>query len=122
MPGCASWKDADSEKIGVAVLHGDDPPGGEGPPVAHPVDVVDDRDVGVAGADEVGVQRVHGPVRLDRAAGGDQRLPGHLAAEHPLPGRLRADSAEDVLLDLLEVEQPDQTVDDGLAERGVEVR
>ena len=44
------------------------------------------------------------------AARGDQRLPGHLAAEHPLESLVGAPAAEDVDLDLLEVEQFQQVV------------
>ena len=42
---------------------------------------------------------------VDRAAGRHQRLAGDLPAEHPLPVLLRADAAEDVDLDPLQVEQ-----------------
>src|SRR5262245_49053841 len=52
------------------------------------------------------MQRVHGPVRRNGAAGRHQRLAGHLAAEDPLPPFiLRAAAAEDVKLDLLKIEQ-----------------
>ena len=47
----------------------------------------------------------HGPSRCD------ERLTGHLTAEHPLHARLGAEPAEDVLFDLFEVEQIDQTVE-----------
>ncbi len=46
----------------------------------------------------------HGPPR------GDQRLPGHLPAEHPLHPLVRAAAAEDVDLDLLQIQQIDQVV------------
>src|SRR6266852_552391 len=87
------------------------PAGGEGPAIADPFHQVNKRDSGVAWPDEIGMQRVHGPVRRDGAAGRDQRLPGHLAAEHPLPALvLRAAAAEDVDLDLLQVEEGHHTV------------
>ena len=43
----------------LAALHGQYPTGGERATVAHPLELVDDRHPWVAGADEVGVQRVH---------------------------------------------------------------
>ena len=55
----------------------------------------------------VDVAAVHG------AARGDQRLPGHLAAEDPLAVLLRAPAAEDVHLELLQVEERDQPVECG---------
>ena len=58
---------------------------------------------------------MHVALGVHGAPGRDQRLPGHLTAEHPLPVHLRTATAEDVLLDLLQVEQPDQPVDGPLA-------
>ncbi len=49
------------------------------------------------------MQRMRQPA-LDGAAGSDHRLPDHLAAEHPLPARLRAVAAEQIHLELFEVE------------------
>ena len=71
-------------KIGLAVLDGDHPAGGERAAVADAVDLVEDRHGRVARAQEVGVQRVHLAVGLDGAGGGDERLAGDLAAEDPL--------------------------------------
>jgi hypothetical protein len=68
---------------GPAVLDGHHPAGGEGPAVADPVDLVEDRDVGVARAQEVRVQRVD-PAVLDGAARRHQGLGRHLAAEDAL--------------------------------------
>ena len=56
------------------------------------------------------MQRVH-DAALDRAPRGHQRLAGHLSAEHPLAILLRAAAAEDVHLELLEVEDLDQLAD-----------
>src|SRR5690606_24597549 len=55
-------------------------------------------------------QGVDGPVRRHGAAGGDGRLPGHLAAEDALPPLLGAAAAEDVALDLLQIEQVQQSL------------
>ncbi|GAA3151602.1 hypothetical protein GCM10010521_44090 [Streptomyces rameus] len=54
------------------------------------------------------MQRVHRAVAVRGAAGGDQCLARHLAAEDPLQGLLRAAATEDVDLDLFQVEQVDQ--------------
>ena len=77
-PSSWTWNDADRWKIGLAPLDGGHPAGGEGPAVADAVHLVEDRDPGIAGAEEVGVQRVHRALPAlavgDRAAGGDQGL------------------------------------------------
>ncbi|GAA3062019.1 hypothetical protein GCM10020000_51640 [Streptomyces olivoverticillatus] len=93
----------------LPVLDGDHAPGGEGAPVADAVDGVDDRHRGVAGAQEVGVQGVRGAVGGDGAPRGDQRLGRDLPAEDAGHEDGRAGgAAEDVLLDLLQVEQFEQ--------------
>src|SRR5262249_44989628 len=98
---------------GPAVLDRDHAPRGEARAVADPVDVVEDGHVGVARPQEVGVERVRGAA-FDRAASGHQRLPDHLAAEHPLPALARTHSAEEVHLDPLDVEEPDQVLENSL--------
>ena len=57
---------------------------------------------------------MHAAARVDRAPGGDQRLPRDLAAEHPGRPVRRADAAEQVQLEPLEVEQRDEVVEGGL--------
>jgi hypothetical protein len=94
-----------------AVLDRGHPPGGEGPAVPHPVHDVDERHRGITRPDEVGMQRVHWPVGGNGTAGGDQRLPCHLAPEDPLPPVVGAAAAEDIGLDLLQVEQVDQAIE-----------
>lgn len=54
---------------------------------------------------------MHRAVPVHRAARGDQCLAGDLAAEGPLQFFLRAAAAEDVQLDLLQIEQLDEPVD-----------
>ena len=56
------------------------------------------------------MQRVHRPVGGHGPPGGDQRLPRHLAAEHPLDPLVGRPAAEDVHLDLLQVKQVEQLV------------
>src|SRR4051794_11179252 len=53
------------------------------------------------------MQRMRQPA-FHGAARRYHRLPDHLAAEHPLPAGLRADAAEQVHLDRLEIENGDQ--------------
>src|SRR6516164_4432102 len=79
----------------LPVLDRDHAPRGEALAVADAVDLVDDRHLGVAGEQEIGVQRVRRPARhVDGAAGGNKRLPDHLPAEHALPADLRRAAAE----------------------------
>lgn len=47
---------------------------------------------------------------FDGATRGDQRLSDHLPAEDALPAHLRAASAEDVALDLFEVENREKVL------------
>src|SRR5271166_459494 len=55
---------------------------------------------------------MHRPLVRHCAAGGHQGLSGHLPAEHALPALpRRTAAAEDILLDLLEVEQADDFVE-----------
>ena len=97
------------EKIALAVLDRDHAPRGEALAVADAVDVVDDRHLRIAGQQEIGVQRMRRPA-LDGAGGGDQRLADHLAAEHALPADLRAAAAEQVHLELFEIEDGQQVL------------
>ena len=97
----------------MAVLARGDAPRGEALAVAHAVDVVDDRHLGIAGQQEIGVHRMRRRGRLDRAHRRDQRLADHLAAEHALPADLRRAAAEQVDLELLEIEDGEQVVDGG---------
>src|SRR5262245_34697954 len=91
-----------------------DPAGGEALAVAHALDVVDDRDLRVAGKQEVGVHGMRRPVGdVDGAAGSNQRLADDLAAEYALPADLRAAAAEQVHLELFEVEDAEQVFDRG---------
>ena len=77
--------------------------------------------MGIAGAQEVGVQRVHGAARLHGAGGRHQRLAGHLPAEDPLALLVGRHPAEQVDLDRLEVEQLHQRVD-GVLRHGAHPR
>ena len=98
----------------LAVLDRDHAAGGEALAVADAVDVVDDRHLGIAGEQEIGVQRMRRPAaHVDGAAGGDQRLADHLPAEHALPADLRRAAAEQVHLELLEIEDGEQVLDGG---------
>ena len=88
----------------MAVLARGNAAGGEALAVADTIDVVDDRDLGVARQQEIGVHGMRRPA-LHRAHRGHQRLPDHLAAEHALPADLRATAAEQVDVQFFEIEQ-----------------
>ena len=94
----------------LAVLDGHDASGGEALAVADAVDLVQDRHGRVARPQEVGVQGVHRPGG-HRARRGHEGLAGDLAAEDPLAVLVGGDTAEDVHLDGLEVEDGDQLVE-----------
>ena len=61
-----------------AALDRHDAAGGEALAVADAVHLVDDRHLGIARQQEIGVHRVRRPA-VDRARGGNQGLPDHLA-------------------------------------------
>ncbi len=96
---------------GRAVLDRRHAPCREAAAVAHALDVVDDGVGGVAAEQKVGVQRMDGARRVDRAHGGDQRLAEHLPAVDALPAVSRAHAAIEVLLELLEIENGDEARD-----------
>ena len=103
----------------MAVLARGDAPGGEALAVADAVDVVDDRNLGVARQQEIGVHGVRLPA-LDGAHRGDQRLADDLAAEHALPAGLRRAAAEQVHLERFEIENIEQILDGGHWGRGLQ--
>jgi hypothetical protein len=69
--------------------------------------LVDDRNLRIAGQDEIAMQRMRQPA-FDGAACRYHRLSDHLPAEHPLPARLRAVAAKQVHLDRFEIENGNQ--------------
>ena len=89
---------------GVAVLDADDAPRGERAAVADTIDLVDDRHLRIARPQEVAVQRMDLAVLRHRALRGDEGLADHLTAEHALPGRVGAATAEQVVLQRFQVE------------------
>ena len=93
-------------KIDLAVLDGHHPAGGERAAVPQAVDLVEHGHLRVAGPQEVAVQRVDRPRRVDGPGRRHQGLPGHLAAEDPLAVLVGELPSEDVDLDGLEVEEP----------------
>ena len=94
----------------LAVLARGDAPRGEALAVPHAIDVVDDRHLGIAGEQEIGVHGMRRP-RLHVAHGGRPRLADHLAAEYALPARLRAVAAEQIDVEPLEIEKIEQILD-----------
>ena len=101
----------------LAALHRDDAAGGEAATLEVAHDAVDDRQRLVAGAHEIGVERVRGPALADRAHRRDQRLRDHLAAEHAAASAGFAGSAIQVGVDRLDVEQRAQLRDQRLGRR-----
>src|SRR5262249_34308634 len=93
------------------VLDGDDATRRERAAVTDPVDLVHDGDVGVARPEEVRVQRVHRPRRVGRAARRHQRLRRDLPSEDPLLRLGRAEPAEEVDLERLELEELQEFVE-----------
>ena len=92
----------------AAVLHRGDAPRRKAAAVAGLVDQIDDRVLDVAGAQEVGVHRVHDPRPVHGALRRAQRLPQHLPAEHELRADVAALAAEDRVLDALQAHQIEQ--------------
>jgi hypothetical protein len=96
----------------LAVLDRDHPAGGEALAVADAVDLVDDRDRGIATEHEIGVQRMRWPAAdIDGAACRHQRLADDLPAEHTLAADLGGAAAKQVHLELLEVENAEQILE-----------
>ena len=93
------------------VLVGHGPADRERAPVADVLHLVPDRHGRIARPDEVPVQRVHEPGRVDSTPGRHQRLPGHLPAEDPLLPDRRALPLEVVRAQPPQVEQRQQLVD-----------
>ncbi len=87
-----------------AVLDGHDAPVGEALTVQASVDLIDDRRVEIAAAEEVCVQGMH-DTTFHRGAGGAERLAEHLPAENLRAADVTALAAKQVHLELLELEQ-----------------
>ncbi len=93
-------------------------PGGEAAAIADALDVVDDGPRGIAGEQEVPVQRVYRPARVDRARRRHQCLTQHLSAEDALPALVAASATKQVVLQRLQVEGGKKCVQRGLR-RGI---
>ena len=91
-----------------AALHRDDAAGGEAATLEIAHDAEDDRIILVAGAHEIGVERMRDFGRIGRALRGLQRLRDHLPAEHPADTVALAPAAIQIGVDFLHVEQVDQ--------------
>ena len=86
--------------------------------IAGAIDVEDDRRGDVAGAQEIGVQRMHAAAVLDGLLRRRQRLAEHLPAEHVLGADVAALAAEQVVFQALEREQGDEFGYDGFGHGG----
>jgi hypothetical protein len=94
----------------LPVLDRDHAARGEALAVADAVDLVDDRHLRIAADQEVRMHRMR-RTAFDGAAGRDQRLPDHLAAEHALPAILRRAPAKEIHFELLDVEHIEHGLD-----------
>ena len=81
------------------------------PPSRVSLHVVDHVAVGVAGSQEVAVERVHDPLGGHGLAGGRQRLADDLAAEDRQEAEVLTATAEDGVLDLLQLEKLEQDLE-----------
>ena len=106
----------------VTMLDRDDAAGDKTLAVADAVDLVDDRNRGIAGPQKIGVQRMRFSIRLDSAARRDEGLAQNLAAENALPADIRAATAEKVVLERLQVEDAEKVFYGGLHVRPRMVR
>ena len=99
----------------LAALHGRHPASGEGLAVPDLVDLVEDRDGWVAGAQKVGVERVDRSITAgpgaDRSSGRDQGLGRHLPAEDPNSPVGGAEAPEEVHIQGFQVQVLDQFVE-----------
>ena len=91
---------------GLALLHRDDAPRGEGAPVLGAIHLEEDRHARIARAQEVGVEAVEHLALVRRGArGGDHGLAHDLAAEDALASVLRRVASEVVDFDRFEIEE-----------------
>ena len=109
MPGLLDMETRGEVQDLAPALDRHHPPRGEGAAIARAVDLEDHRLFGVAGAHEIGMQRMAGPILRHRMAGGHQRLRHHLAAKDA-PRRLAAAprSAKQVGIEPFDIEKPQQ--------------
>src|SRR5215470_12540154 len=94
----------------MTVLDRHNAPRGEAAAVANAVDFVDNGDLGIAGQQEITMERMRRPVGdlVDCAAGSHQRLANDLAAENALPAHLRRAASKQIYLDRFEIEDGEQ--------------
>ena len=101
----------------LPALHRDHPPRREAAAVEIADHAVDDGKILVAGAHEIGVERVRALVG-HAALGGLERLRDHLSAEHATDPAGLAFPAVEVGVDLLDVEQVDELGGEGFGRFG----
>ena len=102
---------------GLAVLHCHHAAGGERFPVSDSVHDIENRDLHVARAQEVRVQRMRPSSRGDRARGCHQGLRGHLPAEDAKSLLVGVVAAKDVHLELLDVEEAKHLIKQRMRQR-----
>jgi hypothetical protein len=89
-----------------------DAPRGEALAVANAVNLINNRNLGIAAKQKIGMQRVRRsrPDILHRAACRDQGLADDLPAEYPLPARLRRPTAEQIHFQRLEIQDAEDVL------------
>jgi len=95
---------------GFAVLDGRDASAGKASAVARAIDEIDDRRREITGAEKVAVYRVRVARRVDRSLRGDERLREDLTAEDATGADIAVESAINIDLERLEIEQSQEFV------------
>jgi len=102
----------------AAMLDRDDPAGRKAASIADTVDFIEDRNLGIARAEKITLERMNVAI-FDRAIRGDQGLADDLPTEYALGAFLGASPSEKVELDLFEIKK----IEEGLqGSRQLELR
>lgn len=97
---------------GTAMLNRNHSSGGEAPTIPDSVDLIQNRQLRVARAQEVRVERVDVTIRLiDGASGSDQRLASDLSAEDPHTVFICRGTPENIHLDRFQIEQRHEVIE-----------
>ena len=94
---------------GLPMLNGHYPACGKAAAVAVAFDLIENRLGGIAGAHEIGMQRMHRPVFGHGHGGGADRLGNHLPAKTAPAPLGRGDAAKEILLDFFNRQNIDES-------------
>ena len=92
------------------VLNGDHASSREALAIANAVNFIENGHLGIAGAQKVGVERVHSTL-VDGPSGGHEGLRGNLATEYPLAFFVGLGTTKDVDFNSFEVEEVDKEIE-----------